>query len=298
VPTADQIRAQLERILGSAGFASSERLRRFLKYVVERALAGEAGQLKEYVIGREVFDRDDHYDPRIDSIVRVEAGRLRTKIDEYYNGTGRGDDVVIRLQRGRYAPVFEVRVAAPAAQPVDAAAAKPEAVEQPVPRPAPWRLRIGMLAAALVVAAVVAWRVGIWATPVRPVPEHSIAVLPFSSYASDPGEERLAARLTDGVTGELAKLGTVGVVSHTSAMQFAGARRPIREIAKTLDADYILEGSILRNAAGLRVQVRLVDASTDRKIWVEDFEGQAADTTQLQRRVAQATSAAIPRTGK
>ena len=129
----------------------------------------------------------------------------------------------------------------------------------------------------------------------RPVPEHSVAVLPFSSYASDPSEERLAAQLTDGVTGELTKLGTVGVVSHTSAMQFAGARRPIREIAKTLDADYIVEGSILRNDGRLRVQVRLVDAATDRKIWVEDFEGPVSSTTDLHRRIAAAVSTAIPR---
>ena len=113
MPTPDHVRAQLERILGSAGFAASERLRRFLRYVVERSLAGEAGQLKEYVIGRDVFDRDEDYDPRLDSIVRVEAGRLRTKIDEYYHGPGRTDDVIIRLQRGSYAPVVEERDARP-----------------------------------------------------------------------------------------------------------------------------------------------------------------------------------------
>ena len=295
MPTADQIRAQLERILASAGFAGSDRLRRFLKYVVERSVAGEGGQLKEYVIGREVFDRDDQYDPRIDSIVRVEAGRLRTKIDEYYNGPGRGDDVVIRLQRGSYAPIFEVRVpeTLPAAAAMASATSEVHAAQ--VPAPARWRLSVGVLAAALVVAATVAWRVGIWATPVRPVPEHSAAVLPFSSYGSDPSDERLAAQLTDGVTGELAKLGTVGVVSHTSAMQFAGARRPIREIAHALDADYIVEGSILRNDGGLRVQVRLVDAATDRKIWVEDFDGAAASTTDLHRRIAAGVAAAIPK---
>ena len=73
----------------------------------ERTIAGEGDQLKEYVIGRAVFDRGDDYDPRIDSIVRVEAGRLRSKVDEYYSGPGRGDGILIKLQRGSYAPTFE-----------------------------------------------------------------------------------------------------------------------------------------------------------------------------------------------
>ena len=72
--------AQLDRILASDVFANADRMSRFLRFVVERALAGESDQLKEYVVGIEVFGRDDRYDPRLDSIVRVEARRLRTKI--------------------------------------------------------------------------------------------------------------------------------------------------------------------------------------------------------------------------
>src|SRR5215475_5372221 len=75
-PTADEVRAELERALASVSFVGTTRLSRFLHFVVERSLAGESDRLKEYVIGIEVFDRDEHYDPRIDSIVRVEAGRL------------------------------------------------------------------------------------------------------------------------------------------------------------------------------------------------------------------------------
>lgn len=288
MPTADQVRAQLERILGSAGFAASERLRRFLRYVVERSLAGEAGQLKEYVVGREVFDRDEDYDPRLDSIVRVEAGRLRTKIDEYYHGPGRADDVIIRLQRGSYAPVFEGREGQPVA---DDPAAAPD-IPSKVPKPARWRLGVGLLAATLVVAAIVVWRAGIWATAARPSPVATVAVLPFESYSTDTADELLAARMTDGVTGELARLGTLGVVSHTSALQYAGARKPLREIAQSLDADFIVEGNLVRAGGDLRVQVRLVDGAKDRKLWVEDFESPSAEIGQLQRRIASAVAAA------
>ncbi len=272
-------------MLGSVGFASSERLSRFLRFVVERSLAGEGGQLKEYVIGREVFDRNEDYDPRLDSIVRVEAGRLRTKIDEYYNGPGRADDVLIQLRRGSYAPVFDVRNGSGP----DRAAA---AVETSVPpaKPARWRLGVGVVAAVLVVAALVTWRAGIWATAERSTPDVTIAVLPFHNYSADQAEQLLAARLTDGVTGELARLGTFGVVSHTSAVQFAGERRPLREIAETLGADLILEGTLTSDGGRLRIQVRLVDGRSDRKIWVEDFSGTAAETVELQRRIAQRTS--------
>src|SRR5262249_32150813 len=76
---------------------------------VERALVGESERLKEYVIGVEVFDRDERYDPRVDSIVRVEAGRLRTKLEEYYRGSGSDDAIVIKLEKGGYAPEFRRR---------------------------------------------------------------------------------------------------------------------------------------------------------------------------------------------
>ena len=72
----DSIRAQLAKILTSRGFVHSERVRRFLRFTVEQALRGQGDQLKEYLIGIEVFDRKSSYDPRIDPIVRVEARRL------------------------------------------------------------------------------------------------------------------------------------------------------------------------------------------------------------------------------
>jgi TolB-like protein len=286
-PTSEQTRAQLERILASAGFATTDRLSRFLRYVVERSLAGEGGQLKEYVIGVEVFDRDDRYDPRLDSIVRVEAGRLRTKLDEYYNGPGRSDSLVIHLRRGSYAPVFEYRQPASPDGPAEAA----EPVRPPAGR-SRWRLGLGLLAATFAIAAVLVWRVGIWATAERPAPSHTIAVLPFANYSSDTSEQLLTARLTDGVTGELARLQTLGVVSHTSAQQYAGARKPLREIARALDADLILEGTVTRNGERLRIQVRLVDATIDQKVWVDDFSGTTSELPDVQRQIARAVSAA------
>ena len=121
-PSGEEIRAQLERIVACDLFVNSDRLCRFLRWAVERTLRDETEQLKEYSIGRDVFDRDSVYDPRIDSIVRVEARRLRAKLRKYYETEGSGDPVVILLRRGSYVPQFRaaVKKQAPAQAEVDA----------------------------------------------------------------------------------------------------------------------------------------------------------------------------------
>jgi hypothetical protein len=106
-PPPEAIRAALDRITASEGFAGAERMRRFLSFVVNRTLDGEL-ELKEYVVGVEVFGRHD-FDPRTDTIVRVEARRLRKKIQDYYAKEGAPDPVGITLSPGSYIPVFEFR---------------------------------------------------------------------------------------------------------------------------------------------------------------------------------------------
>lgn len=95
---------QLERILAHPLFQTSQRLSAFLRYTVENALAGRTDQLKEYVIGVEVLGRDASYSPQEDPAVRIMAGRLRGRLAEYYQGTGRSDTVLIELPRGGYVP--------------------------------------------------------------------------------------------------------------------------------------------------------------------------------------------------
>src|SRR5580698_7068597 len=93
----EAVRTHLAKILESGGFVKADRLCRFLRFTVEAKLNGEEGQIKEYVLGREVFDRNGSYDPRLDPIVRVEARRLRTKLEEYYRVAGLGDAVRIEF---------------------------------------------------------------------------------------------------------------------------------------------------------------------------------------------------------
>ena len=107
--SASEVRTELDQILRSRVFIQSHRIRRFLQFIVEESLLGQPHRLKEYPIGLEVFDRREAFDPRVDSIVRVEARRLRNKLEEYYRTEGRDDQVRILLRKGSYMPIFEHR---------------------------------------------------------------------------------------------------------------------------------------------------------------------------------------------
>ena len=96
----EAVRKQLERVLSSPGFARNERLSRFLRVIVERHLEGRDGELKESLIGIDVFGRQPGFDAKQDSTVRSEAGRLRARLAEYYAGDGIGDRVAISLHFG------------------------------------------------------------------------------------------------------------------------------------------------------------------------------------------------------
>jgi TolB-like protein len=290
-PSADEIRQQLDRIAASPMFANADRMTAFLRFVVDRALAGQADQLKEYVVGVAVFGRSDDYDPRLDSIVRVEARRLRTKLDEYYASDGRNDAVIVRIPRGSYVPVFERRDSAAADTPV------PSSVETSQPksswRPAAIALVLVLLAA--LPLGFLAWRAGFGSSVGSATPIVTIGVLPFSEYSTDPADELLAAQLTDGVTSALARNRSLGVASHTSAQQFAGARRPLPEIAQALKVEMIFEGSLTRTGDQLRIEGRLVDVALNRKVWVEEFVGSPDQIEDLERRIANAVGQAAER---
>lgn len=104
------VTAQLQRVLDSAAFVNAPILSRFLRYVVERSLAHDRCALKEYTLGVEVFGRGADFDPRIDTIVRTHARRLRAKLEDYYRDAGRGDPILIEVPKGHYVPLVRVLV--------------------------------------------------------------------------------------------------------------------------------------------------------------------------------------------
>src|SRR5580698_10777205 len=99
-------REELERVLASTCFVRSEGLSRLLRFLVERKLEGRDSELKESLIGVEVYGRKPDYDPKLDSTVRSEIARLRTRLSKYYTTEGSRDPLMIELPKGSYVPGF------------------------------------------------------------------------------------------------------------------------------------------------------------------------------------------------
>jgi len=103
----DEIRAQVDRLMRSKTFETSEAHRRLLQYLAEKTLSGEADRLKEYTVGLEAFGKPTTYDPRQDSIVRLQAGRLRQKLAAYYQTEATENDIQVNLPKGGFKLTFE-----------------------------------------------------------------------------------------------------------------------------------------------------------------------------------------------
>ena len=103
------VNAQLLRVLDAPGFQNSATLTRFLKFIVTETLAGHETELKEYIIALNVLSKRTDFDPHIDPIVRIHAGRLRRTLNEYYSEAGRNDGVIISIPKGAYVPVFSLK---------------------------------------------------------------------------------------------------------------------------------------------------------------------------------------------
>jgi TolB-like protein/Flp pilus assembly protein TadD len=265
-PPPEAVREELDRILASAGFARNERLSRFLRFVVERHLEGRDGELKESVVGIEVLGRRPDFDPRVDSTVRSEAGRLRSRLVEYYAGDGRADAVRITLPKGGYVPQCEWPHAPTTA--AESTPAKKSSSNLWVP--------MRVITAVLVLAGLGWW----W--QLRPSAPITIAVLPLQNLTRNAADEYFADGLTDELIRNLALIDGLAPRSRTSSFAFKGRPQPLREVGRQLQAEYVLEGSVLRSGDRLRVDVQLVRVRDDRPLWAGRFDREVADVVAIQ----------------
>ncbi|HEY3840972.1 MAG TPA: hypothetical protein VGL72_30590 [Bryobacteraceae bacterium] len=179
--TPSEILACLQHILADPLFQSSNQLSGFLRFTVENTLAGKSDQLKEYVIGVEVLKRGADYNPREDPGVRIVAGRLRSRLAEYYQGAGQAVPVVIRLPKGSYVPTFERRMNGMLEADGASAAETHETARQTLPRvSARWALSV---AGVVVLFAVF---VSAWFSDSRTDRYVPLTPVPLTSY---PGQE-------------------------------------------------------------------------------------------------------------
>ena len=252
---------QLARVLSSSGFVRNERMSRFLRFLVERHLQGRDDELKESVIAVEVFHRKPDYDPKQDSIVRTEAGRLRARLAEYYTGEGSADLVIIELPKGGYIPVFR----------------RAQAIDEVRPARLGERWRVWALAGVVLFAAAVGW----WAIRREraPIP---IAVLPLESLSQDSADAYFADGLTDEIIRNLSAIEGLAVRSRTSVFTFKNKPRNVHEAGTQLEADYLLEGSVLRAGQQLRINARLIRVRDDFPVWSGQFDRMLTDVFAIQ----------------
>src|SRR5271163_4698864 len=120
------------------------------------------------------------------------------------------------------------------------------------------------------------------------LPIQSIAVLPLDNLSGDPSEEFFADGMTDQLITDLAKVGSLRVISRTSVMRYKGARKALPAIARELNVDAIVEGSVIRSGPRVRVTAQLIRASTDQHLWAETYDRDLGDILMLQGEVADA----------
>jgi len=273
-PSEESIRAALRRLSSNPRFASSERLCRFLSFAVEQALAGKADQLKETIVGAEVFGRKPDYDPRMDAVVRIEAVKLRGRLKEYYENEGRDDPVRIDLPKGGYVPAFSLQSSGE---------------ETGASSPVTSRRRLWIVALVVVLLAAV----GIWLLVHGPRPMAdpavpSIAVLPFVDLSEAKDQEYFCDGMTEEIIDALARVRGFHVAARSSAFAFKNKQQDIREIGRKLNVGAVLEGSVRKSGNRLRVTAQLNSVTDGYHLWSETYEREMKDIFVLQDEISRA----------
>lgn len=221
-----------------------------------KELEGRGSELKESLIGVEVYGRSPDYDPKLDSTVRSEMARLRARLSKYYSIEGSQDPLRIELPKGGYVPAFR----------------QPERPQE-VTEAQSGRLWLPALLAGFAVAA--AAIAGWWLLHRnQPIP---IAVLPLVNFSNDRASDYLADGLTSEIISELSIIEGLTVRSLTSSFAFKSKSSSARDAGQQLAADYILEGTLIRDGSEIRIDLRSVRTRDDVPIWSEKFLRESTD---------------------
>jgi TolB-like protein/DNA-binding winged helix-turn-helix (wHTH) protein/Flp pilus assembly protein TadD len=148
-----------------------------------------------------------------------------------------------------------------------------------------WKISAFMLI--LLVVSLAAWRLhSLNRRP--PLVIHSLAVLPLESLSSDASQDYFADGMTDELISDLGQISALRVISRTSVMSYKHARKPLPQIARELGVDAVVEGTVLRSGDQVRITAQLIEASTDKHLWSQSYQGELRDTLALQSKVARA----------
>ena len=235
----DSVRSHLSTLLAAPQFRDTTRMKRLLRYIVEETLKGRGKRLKGYSIGLEVFDRPDDFDPQADTIVRVQAGQLRRRLDLYYSKEGRDSKVRILVPKGSYRPKFEFRNEV-------AALPEPEAQSE-LPRFARQAARV-------------------------PTGRPGVIVLTFNDLTLSERKDFFAEGLTAEVVNALVQFRYIRVVTRTATVTSSGPEVGVTQLAKNHSVDFVLTGNIRHAGENVRVSVNLIAGDTGAHIYSKVFD--------------------------
>ena len=265
------VEKQLEIIIDSKDFSASDRFRQFLKFVVEETLAGRESELKAYTIATQVFGRDKNFDPLLDPVVRVEAAKLRNKLEQFYlrrKGQNK-DKVFIEIPKGTYVPTF-LTIEEPAPKPyvrdeLDddeddfVEEAEPEIDDHPGPdsddMPDPDDDEQPFLAGEN-----------------GKLPQATVAILPFANISSAQEIDHLLSGLAEELAIALTKFEDLKVISAHAMNTDAAVSADPKAISNSLGARFILYGSAQLDSNIIRVRIKLADTATHTTLWAEKFD--------------------------
>jgi TolB-like protein/DNA-binding winged helix-turn-helix (wHTH) protein len=160
------------------------------------------------------------------------------------------------------------------------------------PHPGRWLATV-VVVAALLVTSFLGFREWRAARAVKLAAPRAIAILPFENLTGDATQEYLADGMTDELTTQLAQIGSLRVISRTSAMQYKNKRKPLPDIARELKVEAVVEGSVLRSGNRVRVTAQLIDAASDQHLWAQSYERDMRDMVPLQAEIARAITTEI-----
>ncbi len=259
-PNAKAVAAQLERILNSSDFNASRRLKNFLRFVVTETLKGNAGQIKAYTIAVTVFGRTHSFDPQTDPVVRIEAGKLRSKLEHFYYARAGKEPIRIDIPKGGYIPTFETLL--------------PEAALEISPEPAG---ADESSAAAVSPDSADAALHPIISTEIAERRAASVAVLPFVNLSRDERMNSFIDGLAEEIAVGLTRFDDMFIASSYSARQFKDqASASVCEIAGALGVRFVLHGSVQTDGDFVRVCAALTHADNGADIWAQRFDGNGA----------------------
>ena len=304
VPSTEQVGQQLRRILSNALFTEAPKLSSFLEYVVAETLQGRAGRIKGYSISSEVFGRSDPEEAGAGAIVRVEAGRLRRRLQDYYQQDGLQDPVYIEIPKGTYVPVFELTgQGVVESLPQESDAKTPENPVAPAGL-TPGSLKTGKISAAalmLLAAIIILWWLASSGESKDRLSDNfveqyslhhsgnpSVMVFPFENLVAGSSGEFLAKGITEDVITDLSRVPGIDVIALSSILSLKESMSDYMEIARRLGVNYILRGSLRgdEQSSKIRITAQLFDNLSGGQLWARRFDRVMSDSLRVQGELA------------